>query len=240
MNYRQKRGAYLNCEKRMYPGVGYYEFPMMEPVDIDVRGVELVGFNYAIRCKHPEDKICHFYIDDYQFERVWNDPDRYIPILSRFKAVLAPDFSIYDDFPMAVNMFNHYRKQWCAAYWQEHGIQVIPTICYGGPETYGWCFEGTPKHSLVSISTVGGFGNHNDNKAGWLEGYFKCLEVLEPSEILLFGKQYPEVQFDGPIIVASNSNIDKRHREHLKKQAEKGLAVEVKHAEQFRIDSQAG
>lgn len=207
MNYRAKRGAYLNCEKRMYPGVGYYEFPMMDPVNIDVRDTELVGFNYAIGCKHPEDKICHFYIDDYQFERVWNDPDRYIPILSRFKAVLAPDFSIYDDFPMAVNMFNHYRKQWCAVYWQEHGIKVIPTICYGTPETYSWCFDGTPKHSLVSVSTIGGFGNHCDNKQSWLNGFYNMLEIVQPSEILLFGKEYPEIKFDGPMITVSNMNI---------------------------------
>lgn len=212
MNYREKRGAYLNCEKRMFPGVGYYDFPMMEPVHMDVEGVELVGFNYAKTCKNPEDKILHFYVDDYQFERVWNDPDRCIPMLRKFKAVLAPDFSIYDDFPMAVNLFNHYRKQWCAAYWQEHGITVIPTICYGTPETYGWCFEGTPKHSLISISTIGGFGNHSDNKQSWLDGYYKCLEVLQPSEILLFGKQYPEIKFDGPIIVAPNAQLEKKKR----------------------------
>lgn len=239
MNYRQKRGAYLNCEKRMYPGVGYYEFPMMEPVDIDVRGVELVGFNYAIGCKHPEYKICHFYLDDYQFERVWNDPDRYVPILGRFKAVLAPDFSVYTDFPKAVQIFNHYRKQWCAAYWQERGINVIPTICWSTPDSFEWCFDGIPKHSLISISTVGGFGNHEDNKGAWLEGYEKCLEILDPSEILLFGKRYPEVRFDGPVYCSDNANISKRRTEHLKKQIDKGIAVEVKDAEQLRINSQA-
>ena len=210
MNYRQKRHAYLNCEKRIFDGVGYFDFPTMNPVNVDTEGVELVGFNYVKTCKYPEDKILHFYVDDYQFERVWNDPDRYINMLSKFKAVLAPDFSLYDDFPTVVNMFNHYRKQWCAAYWQEHGITVIPTICWSTPESYEWCFEGVPKHSLISISTVGGFGNHQDNKSGWLDGYYKCLEVLQPSEILLFGKQYPEVQFDGPIIVAGNSNLARK------------------------------
>lgn len=210
MNYRGRRNAYLNCEKRMFSGVGQFDFPMMEPVDIDTRGVELVGFNYAKTCKNPQDKILHFYVDDYQFERVWNDPDRYIPMLSKFKAVLAPDFSLYDDFPVMVNMFNHYRKQWCAAYWQEHGICVIPTICWALPDSYEWCFEGVPKHSLISISTVGGFGNHQDNKASWLDGYYKCLEVLEPSEILLFGKQYPEIKFDGPMVIAPNAQLEKK------------------------------
>lgn len=117
MNYRQKRGAYLNCEKRMYYGVGEYDFPMMDPVNVDISGCEVIGFNYAVGCRHPEDKVLHFYVDDYQFERVWNDPNRYLSMLKKFKAVLAPDFSLYDDFPKVVNMFNHYRKQWCARYW---------------------------------------------------------------------------------------------------------------------------
>lgn len=210
MNYRETRGAYLNCEKRIFSGVGRYEFPEMNPITMDVSGIEVIGFNYAIRCRNPEDKVCHFYLDDYQFERVWTNPDRYIPILKRFKAVMAPDFSMYSDFPKAVQIFNHYRKMWCAAYWQEHGISVIPTICWSTPDSFEWCFDGIPKRSLVCISTVGGFGNHEDNKGAWLEGYEKCLEVLDPSEILLFGKQYPEVKFDGPIIVASNTNIQRK------------------------------
>ena len=225
MNYREKRGAYLNCEKRIFEGISRYEFPQISPVDVDLTDPQLIGFNYAIGCKHPEDKILHFYVDDYQFERVWNDPDRYIPILRRFKAVLAPDFSLYDDFPAVVNMFNHYRKQWCAAYWQEHGITVIPTICWALPDSYDWCFEGVPKHSLVSISTVGGFGNHQDNKASWLEGYEKCLEVLDPSEVLLFGKHFPEVRPYGIMTVVDNDNLVRKKTLSAKSVREDTLEV---------------
>lgn len=207
MNYRGKRGAYLNCEKRIFSGTGPFDFPQMSPVQVDVENTEVIGFNYAIGCKHPEDKICHFYVDDYQFERVWNNPERYVPVLKRFKAVLAPDFSMYLDFPKAVQIFNHYRKMWCAAYWQEHGIVVIPTVCWSDESSFEWCFDGIPKHSLLSISTVGGFGNHEDNKGAWLKGYEKCLEVLGPEEILLFGNHFPEVRSYGKMTVVDNTNI---------------------------------
>lgn len=207
MNYREKRGAYLNCEKRIFSGTGPFDFPMMDSVEVDVEDTEVIGFNYAIGCKHPEDKICHFYLDDYQFERVWNDAPRYVPILRKFKAVLAPDFSMYTDFPKAVQIFNHYRKQWCAAYWQENGVTVIPTIGWSDESSFEWCFDGVPKHSLVCISTVGGFGNHEDNKGAWLKGYEKCLEVLDPSEILLFGKDFPEIRRHGTMVVVGNSNL---------------------------------
>lgn len=207
MNYREKRGAYLNCEKRIFEGVGTFDFPSLEPVEVDLENPQVIGFNYAIGEKHPGDKIVHFYLDDYQFERVWNDAPGYLPILARFKAVMAPDFSMYTDFPKAVQIFNHYRKMWCAAYWQENDIKVIPTICWSTPDSFDWCFDGIPKHSLVCISTVGGFGNHEDNKEAWLEGYEKCLEVLDPSEILLFGKQYPEVRRHDIMTVISNNNL---------------------------------
>lgn len=241
MNYREKRGAYLNCEKRIFSGTGPYDFPMMEPVEVDIENTEVIGFNYAIGCKHPEDKICHFYLDDYQFERVWNDAPRYIPILKRFKAVLAPDFSMYSDFPKAVQIFNHYRKMWCAAYWQEHGISVIPTICWSTPDSFEWCFDGIPKHSLICISTVGGFGNHEDNKSAWLEGYEKTLEVLDPSEILLFGVCPPEVKFDGPTTVVGNHNLIRKKTLSAKSVRKDTVEIlEVSDAEQLRINAQTG
>lgn len=227
MNYREKRGAYLNCEKRIFSGQGPFNIPMIDPVRVDVTDTELIGFNYAIGCKHPEDKICHFYLDDYQFERVWNDPDRYVPILGRFKAVLSPDFSMYTDFPKAVQIFNHYRKMWCAAYWQERGINVIPTICWSDEESFDWCFDGIPRHSLVCISTVGGFGNHEDNKGAWLEGYEKCLEVLDPSEILLFGKDFPEIRRHGIMVVVGNSNLVRKKTLSAKSVAEGATEIPV-------------
>lgn len=210
MNYRETKNAYLNCEKKIFPGFGSFDTPEIKPVQVDVENTELLGFNYAIGCKHPEDKICHFYLDDYQFERVWNDPNRYVPILKRFKAVLSPDFSMYADFPMAVQIFNQYRRQWCGAYWQENGINVIPTVCWSTPDSFEWCFDGIPENSLVCISTVGSFRSRQTKEA-WLKGYRKALEVLHPSEILLFGKHFSEIEFDGPMIIADNSNLVKKN-----------------------------
>lgn len=237
MSYQETRNAYLNCEKRIYSGVGSFDFPQMGPVNLDVSDTEVIGFNYAKGCKHPEDKICHFYLDDYQFKRVWDYPDKYIPILSKFKAVMSPDFSLYIDFPKAVQIFNHYRKMWCAAYWQEHGIKVIPTICWSDESSFDWCFEGIPKHSLICISTVGGFGNHqNNNKALWLKGYEKCLEVLEPSEILLFGNYFPEIRPYNKMTLVDNSNLVRKST--LSTRLNKGNFEYLESSEKFKLEGE--
>lgn len=229
MNYREKRGAYLNCEKRMFDGVGQFGMPELEPVQVDLTEPKVIGFNYAIGERHPEDKIVHFFLDDYQFERVWNDPDRYLPMLNKFKAVLAPDFSMYTDFPLPVQLFNQYRRQWCGAYWQENGITVIPTVCWSTEDSFSWCFDGIPKRSLVCISTVGGF-HSKAAKEAWLKGYEKCLEVLEPSEILLFGKKFPEIKFGGPMTVVDNSNLEDRYVKSREK----------RNADRVSVDGQTG
>lgn len=233
MNYKETRNSYLNCEKRVFLGDGEFDFPRLDPVDVNIKDTDVIGFNYAIGCKNPEDKICHFYLDDYQFERVWKNPDRYIDVLKRFKAVLSPDFSLYSDFPKAVQIFNHYRKMWCSAYWQMNGIKVIPTICWSDESSFDWCFDGVPKHSLVSISTIGGFGNHECNKDGWLKGYEKCLEILEPSKILLFGNQYTEIRSYGIMVVVGNSQLKRKKTLSAKQNKGNSNFLEVNNTEVF-------
>lgn len=77
MSYKDKRSGLLNTEKRIYKGVGIYDIPKILPLKkVDVEGMISVGFNYFLGEKHPEDKILHFFLDDYQFERVWKEPDK--------------------------------------------------------------------------------------------------------------------------------------------------------------------
>lgn len=64
---------------------------------------DLVGFNYA-KTYTEKDVGIHFFIDDYQFERVWNYPEKYIDILKQYDCILSPDFSLYMDMPMAMKI----------------------------------------------------------------------------------------------------------------------------------------
>lgn len=152
---------------------------------------KLTGFNYA---KTLQDKRTgsHFYIDDYQFERVWNDPKTYVEILSEYDCVLSPDFSLYMDMPMPMKIWNIYRSRQMGAYWQTMGIRVIPTISWAEPETYEFCFAGIPKGSIVSISTVGVKRDQNALKV-WRDGTEAMINKIEPSTILVYGG---EVEFD--------------------------------------------
>ena len=175
-----------NTDKFVFPGAGRYGIPQIDPVTEYPQG-EFIPINYAMTAKRPEDKIVHTFVDDYQFVRFWNQPDRYIDRLSKFKAVCSPDFSTYTDMPLAMQIYNHYRKHWLAAYWQMHGMMVYPTISWSDENSYDWCFDGEPESGTVAVSSVGCM-NGKKKKELFLSGYNAMIERLHPESIIFYGK----------------------------------------------------
>lgn len=94
---------------------------------------DLIGFNYAKSSTEKKAGI-HFFIDDYQFERIWNAPDKYIDVLKEYECILTPDFSLYMDMPMPMKIWNVYRSRFIGAYYQKYGVKVIPTISWAERE----------------------------------------------------------------------------------------------------------
>lgn len=190
----------------MFAGAGEYNIPVIKPDDPRVDN--WIGFNFAKGCEEPEIHGVHFFVDDYQFLRLWKDPDRYLEMLRKFQAVCTPDFSPYADFPKAVQVFNHYRKHWLGAYWQLHGIRVIPTITWSSPDTLFWCFDGEPENSTVAMSSVGMF--KTDEYREWLlTGYWAMIEKLNPAKIIWKGLIPEELENERDRIVQIPSFTDK-------------------------------
>ena len=146
---------------------------------------KLIGFNYAKTSKEKNVGI-HFYLDDYQFERLWNNPEEYIDILRQYECILSPDFSLYMDMPMPMKIWNIYRSRLIGQYYQSQGIKVIPTLSWAEEETFEFCFEGIPKGSIVSISTIGVKKNKEALKI-WRAGVDELIKRIEPSTILIYG-----------------------------------------------------
>ena len=152
---------------------------------------DLIGFNYA---KTSQNKNCgiHFYVDDYQFERLWNAPEKYIDVLREYECILTPDFSLYMDMPMPMKIWNIYRSRQIGAYYQSMGIKVIPTMSWAEAETFEFCFLGIPKGSIVSVSTIG-VKENSEALQIWEDGMREMIRQIEPSAILVYGG---ELDFD--------------------------------------------
>lgn len=175
---------YENLNKRRFDGVGKYNIPFIRPEKYE--GCQFIGFNYAASCKHREEKGIHFFLDDYQFIRLWSRIDYYLPMLRTFKYVMTPDFSTYTDFPLPLQIYNHYRKHWIGAYLQEQGLQVIPTISWSDESSYEWCFDGEPTQGVVSVSAIGTQMNQR-TKNLFLQGYKEMINRLHPETIIFYG-----------------------------------------------------
>ena len=154
---------------------GMFEMPILDPINYTPK--ELLGFNYAMSSKLDDCGI-HFFLDDYQFERVWNRLEFYTNILKRFDCVFTPDFSLYTDMPLPLMIYNVYRSRLIGQYMQKQGIKVIPTISWADRLSYQFCFDGLPKYSTVAVSTVGVIKDKNARRL-WSEGFTEMLERVE-------------------------------------------------------------
>ena len=186
----QKRVAnILNLELAQFDGVGSFDIPEIQPVHNLPEIKEWIGFNYVLSDKNPQGKAVHFFIDDYQFMRLWNNPDLYIKKLKQYVCVLTPDFSPYGDMPLATQIFNHYRKHWIGAYLQAHGVTVIPTIRASSDErSLGFYLDGEPRESIVAISSMWATKS-KDMKAYFKREYDKMYDTLKPSKIFVYGNK---------------------------------------------------
>lgn len=201
-----------NFEKFLFPGVGRYGIPQIWPVTTYPQG-EFIPMNYAKSAKNPASKIVHCFVDDYQFTRYWNRPDDYISKLSQFAAVCSPDFSTYTDMPVAMQIYNHYRKHWLAAYWQLHGITVYPTISWSDEASYEWCFDGEPTGGVAAVSSVGTQQN-KESKRLFLRGYEEMIKRLDPSWVIFYGHVPEECDWNVIRIEPHYEEIVKRRKAH--------------------------
>ena len=70
----------------------------------------LIGFNEMLTTKRNDCGI-HFFLDDYQFERVWRRPEYYLDKMRSFQCIFTPDFSLYTDMAIPVQIWNVYRSR---------------------------------------------------------------------------------------------------------------------------------
>lgn len=140
----------------------------------------------------------HFFLDDYRFESLWKNPHRNLDALVRLGCVLSPDFSLWREMPLAMQIWNTYRSRWLGAFWQAAGLQVIPTISWS--QAHDFCYYGVERGSMVAISSIG-IVKDPEARELFREGFRKMLVMLEPSTILCYGSlDGLDVQADVPLV----------------------------------------
>lgn len=184
---------------------GCFEMPILEPVDHIPK--KLQGFNYVLNKPDYEAGI-HFFLDDYQFERIWQRPEFYIEKLSQFDCVLTPDFSLYLDMPVAMQVWNIYRSRLIGQIMQDYGFTVIPTVSWAGEESFDFCFDGLPKNSTLAISTIG-VKQSKEQFEVWKNGVTEMIKRLTPKRIVVYGGKVEYDYKDIEVVCFENATTER-------------------------------
>lgn len=177
--------------RNQFKSVGMFRLPLVKKQEISLEDVSLIGYD-KVNQSNDYKSIVHFFLDDYKFESIYNNPEKKIEVLRKFKAVLTPDFSMFVEMPIALQLFATFKNRWTGAYLQQQGIKVIPTVRWGDLTSFNFCFDGIEKDSIVAVSTIG----IKNQKSHFLLGYNEMLSRIKPSKIICYGKPFEEMKGD--------------------------------------------
>jgi len=145
----------------------------------------VILFSKAKKSTDYDQWVC-FYEDDASFERIWNNPNKYLPILKKYRGVISPDFSLYRDMPLVMQEWNVYRGRAIGHWLQENGIKVIPNVRWGDERSYSFCCLGVESNSTIAV------GSHGCVKLITEINHFErglsfAVERLNPKVIVVYG-----------------------------------------------------
>ena len=183
--------AYLT-EKANFVG----EIKMPEIVDMGNTNIpkELISFDKLRTSKNKRGYI-HFYIHDKVFASFIANVSAYLKFLSEYDGVITPDCTLAIGQLDYLQMTNTYFNRAVGVYLQQHGIPVIPTVRWSDEDSFRYCFNGLPKHSILAVSTHGCIKS-NEQKRIFRVGLLKMIELLEPTDVIVHGYM-PESVFGG-------------------------------------------
>jgi len=157
-----------------------FEFPLLKATHY--KPASAIPFNAAKRTRQVN-RWLHFYIYDYFFECVWNKPARYLSLFKKFPGVITPDFSLYRNLPLAMQIWNTYRNR-ALAYWlQSKGIKTITNVSWSDKRTYDFAFEGLEKGGTYAVCSNGAIQD-KISRYFFVKGLERMVEALEPETIV--------------------------------------------------------
>lgn len=181
----------LKLVRNEFKTIGKYGMPLIKKQDIDLDKIELWNYTKTkLRDDDNKHKTIHFFTYDWLFENVYEKPEIAMEKLSQYYAILSPEFSLYWDMPKALQIYSTFKNRWCGAFFQKHGMRVIPTVCCAGSESYDFCFDGIEQGSVVAISTY----CREEYKKEFMKSYNKMLEMVKPSAIICYGTPFDEMK----------------------------------------------
>ena len=204
MNSKQMRDDSLFMRNN-FATAGKWGIPIVKKQDLSFDKVELVACSDTRSNDNEENrkKGVHFFVDDYRFSGIYDQPKRSLEKYSQYAFLLTPDFSTYVDMDLWRQLESVAKNRWVGAYWQSKGCLVVPTVSWSDARSYEFCFDGVENGSVVAVGMIG----CKRSKLLFLRGFYAMIEKINPSKIICFGTPFPEMQ--GNLVVVEYRNSRK-------------------------------
>lgn len=166
---------------------GKYDFPIIKKQVIDVEKIRFLSYvNSKKEDTENRDKTIHFFTYDWLFASVYEDAQEELEKLSQYYCLLSPDFSIFTNMPLALQIESIFKNRWCGAFWQSKGLKVIPTVSWGDERTFDFCFDGIEEGSIVAVCT---YYRENDEHSFML-GYNEMMKKIKPKVVICYDEPF--------------------------------------------------
>ena len=191
---------------------GELEIPVINPTTAIPN--KLIPFSKAMRTDDYNQWVC-FYEDDTLFERLWNSPRKYLPKLAKFNGIITPDFSLYRDMPLIMQIWNIFRSRALGHWLQDNGLEVVVNVRWGDRRTHFFTCLGAPKNSIIAIGSVGCIKLLEDRQH-FVEGLDYVVKKLKPKTIVVYGAApdyiFEQYKKQGIKVLQFDSETAKAHK----------------------------
>ena len=142
----------------------------------------------SIRTLNLPRTVVGFYTFDYKFDMFWSEPAQYTGKLINAGLIgaIMPNFSMYEDMPKIMRMWQRFRSLWVGRYLQEAGIRILPDIQLSEADGE-LCWIGVPVGVPVAIQFHTKLGDE-----GWRKekDFLKeTLAYLKPPRIFVYADE---------------------------------------------------
>ena len=189
-NYKEKSFKYLEYLQGAELA-GSEGYPILKPTHSIPENV--ISFNEWRSCKHEERYWVDHFIDDSNFNCVYNNLFRYAAKCQKAKGVIGTDFSAYRNMPAWQRKGSVGKNRTIDYILQTfYGVDVIPVVSFAYLYDLDWSLAGIPFDSSIAISTNGSVNNFVSRNT-FIEGVMEVNNRIKPRHIIIAGGPVPEL-----------------------------------------------
>jgi len=187
---------------------GRFDMPSLQPYHGSIPE-HYVTFSECGKAVQSDGTCLVFFDEDYALEPLWNNSNRQLSRLKKYRVVSTPDFSMKVGQPLCTQIANSFRNKALGFYFQQSGLNVIPSVSWSNNLSYDFCFDGYAQGGVVIVSTIG-IVRDERTQLFFINGFNEMLKRIKPDAVILYGDVNDEIMSQMP------NQLSIHHAEHIR------------------------